>query len=197
MNAGMMAHASYDHLMSAGPAQDDKDNPLENQGDVSGWKHISKLHTCQHCDRIVITHRQVKRRLVSLPHTKSEALQAEADGCPVFRMLTGSWHLIARDGGPGDLLKLFRFLSDMDEIRDRDSLVGTPARFTKPSGENQAGLKKIAVLLRKTQIILDNLRRRRFHLFVSCQSLCFLYGTTAIRCDGQLKILDGMYADSL
>lgn len=101
----------------AGAANGDGENTPEDQGDASGWKHISKLHTCQHCDRIVITHRQVKRRLVSLPHTKSEALQAEADGCPVFMMLTGSWHLIARDGGPGDLLKPFRFLSDMDEIR--------------------------------------------------------------------------------
>lgn len=197
MSSCMMARTSDDHLVRADPAEVDRDNPPENQGDISGWKHISKLHNCQHCDRIVITHRQVKRLLVSLPHTKSEVLQAEADGCPVFRMLTGSWHLIARDSGPDDLLKLFRFLFDMDEIRDCDSLVSTPTTFTKLSAGNQARLMKIAVLLRKTQIILENLRRRQFYLFVSCQSLGFLYGTTAIRCDGQLKILDGMYADSL
>lgn len=181
----------------AGAANGDGGNTPEDQGDASGWKHISKLHTCQHCDRIVITHRQLKRRFVSLPHTKSEAVQAEADGCPVFRMLTGSWHLIAGEGGPCNLPKLFRFLSETDVFRDCDSPIGTPARFTKNSPGNQARSKKIAVLLQKTHFVLDNLRRRRFCLFVSAQRLDFLYGTTAIECDGQLKVLEGKYAGSL
>lgn len=191
-----MARASRDHLMSAGPAEVDRDSTPEYQG--HGWQHISNLHTCQHCDRIIITHRQLKRRLVSLPHTQSEVIQAEADGCPFFKNLMGWWRFTDCDGGPGALLKFFRFLFYMDNFRVCDSLAGTPAMFTKMSAEDQAPSKKIAVLLRKTQFILDNLRRRRLFLLVSSQGLDLVYGTTATKYFGmQLKILEGMYTDSL
>lgn len=182
----------------AGAANGDGGNTPEDQGDISGWKHVSKLHTCQHCDRIVVTHSQLKRRFVSLPHTKSEAIKAEADGCPFFIRLMTTWRYTAPDGGPGGLLKLFRFLFDMDDFRDCDSLIGTPAMFTKMTAEDHARSKKIAVLLRRTQFILDNLRRRRFYLFVSSQRLDLFYGLNTIEYfHAQLKILEGMYADSL
>lgn len=192
-------YATYTHLEKARPAKVDRDNPPKDQRDVSGWKHISQPHTCQHCDRIIITHHQMKHGLVSLPHTKQQALQAEADGCHVFRLLNGSWHLIAHHHGPSDLLKLFRFLHNPVVFRDWDYMISymdpPTAKFPNLSPQNKARLNKAARLLWKSKFILDNLRRRHFHLLVSSGRIDFLYGATAIECDGKLQIAEGMYTD--
>lgn len=188
----VVVHVSSDYFTMPGAADGDGDNTPEYQGDGSGWMHIPNLHTCRHCDRIVITHRQLKHGLVSLPHTESEALEAEADGCPVFRMLDESWHFVARRQGPADLLEFFRLLPDPTNVGDFASLVGPTARFSKASAQNEAWSNKTRTLLWKTQFILDSLRRRPFHLLLSHERLYVLYGTTRILCNVQLKVLEGM-----
>lgn len=184
----------------AGAANGDGRNTPEDQGDISGWKHVSKPHTCQYCNRIIITHHQLKHGLVSLPHTKQEARQAEADGCPVFRLLNGSWHRTNYDHGPGDLLKPFRFLSDPELLKDWDYMISylvppTP-KFPNRSPQSKARLNKAAIVLWKSKFILNNLRRRHFHLLVKSHRIDFVYGTTAIECDGKLQIAEGMHLDS-
>lgn len=180
-----------------GAANGDGDNTPEDQGDPEGWKHTSKLHTCHHCNRIVITYHQLKHGLVSLPHTKSEVLEAEADGCPVFAMLTESWRMIAHHRGPTDLRAVFTFLSDPYFFGNFDSLVGSTARSSEVPAQNKAWSNKTTMLLWNTQFILASLRRRHFHLFVSSQWLKFLHGTASAYFGGQLRVLEGKYMDNL
>lgn len=200
MKACVMSYASYGYLERAAPAKVFRDNPPEGQGDLSGWKHISKPHTCQHCDRIVITHHQLKHTLIALPHTKSEALQAEADGCPIFRLLNGSWHLIPRHYWPSDFLKFFRFLSNPKYFRDWDYMISytlpPAAKLPNLSPKNKARLNKVARFIWKSKFILDNLRRRHFILTGTFDRIYFIYGTIPIECDGKLEILEGMHTDS-
>lgn len=192
-----MVHVFSDHstMESEYVLGDNWGNPPEDHGE--DWKHIPELHTCRHCDRIVITHRQLKHGLVTLPHSNPEVFQAKADGCPVFRMLPLSWDLIAPHHGPADLLKVFWLISDPNDVGYFDSLFGSTVKFSKASARNKAWSNKTTMLFWTTQFILDNLRRRHFRLFVSYQRLCLLYGNASIQCNGQLKVLEGMYVDNL
>lgn len=182
--------------MMVGATIGDGDNLPEDQGDPLGWKHIARLHTCQHCDRIVVTHFQLEHGLIPLPHTKAEALRAEADGCPIFRMLNGSWQLIKRHHGPGDLLKFFRILSDPKCFKDRQYTVDSASWLSRLSNQNRARLDKTAIFLQKTKFILDNLRRRHLHLVLGFARVKFLHGATAIECESELKVLDGTSMES-
>lgn len=51
------------------------------------YKHTSELHSCRHCEKIVVTQRQIRTGLIELPQTRLEAVRAAKDRCPVFMEL--------------------------------------------------------------------------------------------------------------
>lgn len=177
----------------ASAAYGNEDNRSEDQGYPFVWKHTPRLHTCRHCDRIVVTHHELKHCLVSLPHTKSEAVQAEADDCPVFCMLNESLQSFAyrRRGS------LFRFLFDPNYPESEHSAPESSASSLRIAAQKKARSNSIAKLLWRSQFILRNMHRRHLNLFVSPKSLYVLHDATAIDCDAQLEILEGMYTVSL
>lgn len=180
----------------ASAAYGNEDNRSEDQGYPFVWKHTPRLHTCRHCDRIVVTHHELKHCLVSLPHTKSEAVQAEADDCPVFCMLNESLQSFAYrpHGSP---LDFFRFLFHPKYPKSGYSAIKSMASSSRIAAQRKARSNNLAKLLWRTQFILGKLRRQHFNLFVSPESLYVLHGTTAIDCDQQLEILEGTYIVSL
>ena len=112
-------------------------------------------------------------------------------------MLNGSWHLIARDHGPADLLSVFRFLSEPKYFGKCYSVFGPTDRLPKVSAQNKARSKKIAMLLWITRFVLDNLRRQNFHLLIHSERIDFLDGATVIKCDSRFKIIEGIYLHNL
>lgn len=176
----------------ASAANGNEDNCPEDQGGLTSWNHIPRLHTCQHCDRIVITRQELKHCLVSLPHTNLEAFQAEVDGCPVFCMLNKSLRSLAHRSR-GSPLDLFRFLFNSKYPERGYAPLHSSASFSRIAAQKKARSNNIAKLLWRTHFILGNLCRRRINLFVSPERLYLLHGTTAIQCDGEFKILKGMY----
>lgn len=61
-----------------------------------GWKHAPELHSCRHCVRIVVTRHQLRSGSVQFPHTRSEAILAAEDGCPVFIVIMAEAFLCRR-----------------------------------------------------------------------------------------------------
>lgn len=178
----------------ASAAEGEEDNRPEDQG--RGWRHIPRLHTCRHCDRIVITHRELKHCLVSLPHTSSEALQAMTDHCPVFVKL-GQRSPSLASHPYGSLQDFLRFLFDPKHPRGGYFASQSTANSSRIAAQEKPRSNNIRNLLWRTQFVLGRLRGRHFYLFVGTERLRVLHGTLFIDCNVQLKRLEGMYMVSL
>lgn len=126
-------------------------------------KHATGLHTCAHCQRLVIPECAYEGEyIIQLPHTRGEIRQATKDGCPLFLLLSTtlgqhiSWTeaseeakkvLSIKDTYLGFLLpsndpRRSQFGHYMGSDDPRTSRYGLPLYFWKPWVKAQSRIEK-------------------------------------------------------
>lgn len=111
------------------------------------YSHTYELHSCRHCERIIVTQRQLRTGLIHLPHTRSEAIRAKKDGCTVFNSsyLWSSDHVERRTGLKWRLMRLFTAGIPLDVVKP-------PTILESTGGDSDPSLQPFFLLFTRDEV---------------------------------------------
>lgn len=130
---------------------------MDNDSEHAELYHVITPHSCRHCARIVVKHRNVTKWddfTVRLPHTKSEAIQAAIEGCPLFWIFDDVFQKASLNSS---IRTAFKSLSTRDTSHLDENF---PDTVTHTMGEPGGTLK----YFRRVKYLLGHLRRRCLYL---------------------------------